>query len=193
LLPTNTPASSVLLERWNIDLSAWIEIGRVPVAETNYADPNLNPETSYRYRVATTDDKVHRSAYSEAQATTRTVVPNYSVIDLTESLIASLTGRGTGANILTNSGLNHFDSRRTVPLDASHAESVLRTNATALKLAVARFKEQWPQIQLDYDPVLLSPKSVLPRLGYLTGPGGAGVTVSEAMAQMSTRMILTVP
>jgi hypothetical protein len=61
---------------------------------------------------------------------------------------------------------------------------VLGTNATALKLAVARFKEQWPQIQLDYDPVLLSPKSVLPRLGYLTGPGGAGVTVSDATAQM---------
>jgi hypothetical protein len=56
---------------------------------------------------------------------------------------------GAGANILTNSGLNHFDSRRTVPLDASHAESVLGTNATALTLAVARFKEQWPQIQLD--------------------------------------------
>jgi hypothetical protein len=45
-------------------------------------------------------------------------------------------------------------------------------------------KEQWPQIQLDYDPVLLSPKSVLPRLGYLTGPGGAGITMSEATAQM---------
>ena len=75
-------------------------------------------------------------------------------------------------------------SRRTVPLDASHADSVLGTNASALKLAVARFKEQWPQIQLDYDPVLLSPKSVLPRLGYLTGPGGAGVTVSAATAQM---------
>jgi hypothetical protein len=112
------------------------------------------------------------------------VVPNYSVIDLTEALIASLTSRGAGANILTNSGLNHFDSRRTVPLDTSHAESVLGTNATALKLAVARFKERWPQIQLDYDPILLSPKSVLPRLGYLTGPGGAGITVSEATAQM---------
>jgi hypothetical protein len=184
-LPTNTPASSVLVERWNTDLSAWIEIGKVSVVETNYADPNLNPETSHRYRAATTDDQVHRSAYSaEAQATTRTVVPNYSVIDLTESLIASLTGQGASANILTNSGLNHFDSRRTVPLDAGHAESVLGTNATALKLAAARFKEQWPQIQLDYDPILLSPKSVLPRLGYLTGPGGAGVTVSDATAQM---------
>ena len=184
-LPTNTPASSVLVERWSTDLSAWIEIGRVPVTETNYADPSLNPETSYRYRAAATDDKVHRSAYSaEAQATTRTVVPNYSVIDLTEALIASLTGRGAGANILTNSGLNDFDSRRTVPLDTSHADSVLGTNATALKLAVARFKERWPQIQLDYDPILLSPKSVLPRLGYLTGPGGAGITVSDATAQM---------
>jgi hypothetical protein len=30
----------------------------------------------------------------------------------------------------------------------------------------------------------LSPKSVLPRLGYLTGPGGAGVIVSDATAQM---------
>jgi hypothetical protein len=49
---------------------------------------------------------------------------------------------------------------------ATSAESVLGTNATALTLAVARFKEQWPQIQLDYDPVLLSPKSILPRLGY---------------------------
>jgi VCBS repeat-containing protein len=184
-LPTNTPASRVLVERWSTDLSAWIEIGKVSIGETNYANPSLSPETSYRYRAATTDDKVHRSAYSaEAQATTRTVVPNYSVIDLTEALIASLTGRGAGANILTNSGLNHFDWRRTVPLDAGHAESVLGTNATALKLAVARFKEQWPQIQLDYDPVLLSPKSVLPRLGYLTGPGGAGVTVSDATAQM---------
>ena len=184
-LPTNTPASSVLVERWNTELSAWIEIGRVPVTETNYTDPNLNPETSCRYRAATTDDKVHRSAYSaEAQATTRTVAPNYSVIDLTESLIASLTGHGAGANILTNSGLNDFDSRRTIPLDAGHAGSVLGTNATALKLAVARFKEQWPQIQLDYDPVLLSPKSILPRIGYLTGPGGAGITVSEATAQM---------
>jgi len=87
---------------------------------------------------------------------------------VTESLIASLTGHGAGANILTNSGLNHFDSRRTVSLDASHAGSVLGTNATALTLAVARFKERWPQIQLDYDPILLSPKSVLPRLGYST-------------------------
>ena len=180
-LPTNTPGASVLVERWSPDQSAWIEIGKASIAETNYADPNLNPETSYRYRAATTDNQIHRSAYSaEAQATTRTVVPNYSVIDLTESLIASLTGHGAGANILTNSGLNHFDSRRTVPLDAGHADSVLGTNATALKLAVARFKEQWPQIQLDYDPVLLSPKSVLPRLGYLTGPGGAGVTVSDS-------------
>ena len=33
--------------------------------------------------------------------------------------------------------------------------SATRANATALKLAVARVKEQWPQIQLDYDPVLL--------------------------------------
>jgi len=87
-------------------------------------------------------------------------------------------------NILTNSGLNHFDSRRTVPLDAGHAGFVLGTNATALTLAVARFKEQWPQIQLDYDPILLPPKSVLPRLGYLTDPGGAGVTVSDATAEM---------
>ena len=184
-LPTNTPASSVLVERWNTDLSAWIEIGKVSIGETSYANPGLSPETSYRYRAAITDDKVHRSAYSaEARATTRTVVPNYSVIDLTEALIASLTGRGAGANILTNSGLTHFDSRRTVPLDAGHADSVLGTNATALKLAVARFKERWPQIQLDYDPILLSPKSVMPRLGYLPGPGGAGVTVSEATAQM---------
>jgi hypothetical protein len=71
--------------------------------------------------------------------------------------------------------------------DASHAESEPGTNSTALTLAVARFKERWPQIQLDYDPVLLSPKSVLPRLGYLTGPGGAGVTLSEATAQMFDR------
>ena len=184
-LPTNTMASSVLVERWNTELSAWIEIGKVSIAETNYADTSLNPETSYHYRAATTDNIVHRSAYSaEARATTRTIVPNYSAIDLTESLIASLTGHGAGANILTNSGLNDFDSRRTIPLDASHAESVLGTNATSLKLAVARFKERWPQIQLDYDPILLSPKSVLPRLGYLTGPGGAGITVSDATAQM---------
>ena len=40
--------------------------------------------------------------------------------------------------------------------------------APALTLAVARFKERWPQIQLDYDPILLPPKSVLPRLGYST-------------------------
>ena len=184
-LPANTPAASVLVEKWSTDLSAWIEIGKVSMVETTYADPNLNPETSYRYRAATTDNQVHRSAYSaEARATTRTVVPNYSVIDLTESLIASLTGHGPGANILTNCGLNHFDSRRTVALGANHAGSALGTNATALTLAVARFKEHWPQIQLDYDPVLLSPKSVLPRLGYLTGPGGAGVTVSDATAQM---------
>ncbi len=51
-------------------------------------------------------------------------------------MLASLTGHGAGANILTNSGLNHFDSRRTVPLEAGHAESVLGTNATTLKLAV---------------------------------------------------------
>ncbi len=61
---------------------------------------------------------------------------------------------------------------------------MLGTNATALVSAVARFKEQWPQIQLDYDPLLLSPKSVMPRLGYLTGPNGSGVTVSDATAQM---------
>ncbi len=181
-LPTNT-ATSVLIERWNPGLSAWLEIGKVPITETNYADPNLTPETCYRYRTATTDDKVHRSAYStEVQAATRTVVQLYSAIDLTEALIASLTG--SSANILTNSGLHHFDSRRTVPLGASHADAVLGTNATALKLAVARFKERWPQIQLDFDPILLSPKSVMPRLGYLTGPGGAGVTVSDATAQM---------
>ena len=147
--------------------------------------PSLNPETCYRYRAATTDDQVHRSAYSlEAQATTRTLVPNYSVIDLTAALSGMLNNRGPTANILTNAGLNHFDWRRSVPLDASHAQSVLGTNAAALISAVARFKEQWPQIQLDYDPVLLSPKSVMPRLGYLTGPGGAGVTVSDASAQM---------
>jgi hypothetical protein len=29
-LPTNTPAASVLVERWNPDLSAWIEIGSMP-------------------------------------------------------------------------------------------------------------------------------------------------------------------
>ncbi len=163
-LPTNTPAGSVLVERWNSDLSAWIEVGKVSIAETNYTDPSLNPETSYHYRVATTDNIVHRSACSmEAQATTRTVVPHYSVIDLTEALIGSLTS--PSANILTNSGLHDFDSRRSASLGGGHAESALGTNATALKLAAARFKERWPQIQLDYDPVLLSPKSILPRLG----------------------------
>jgi VCBS repeat-containing protein len=184
-LPTNTPASSVLVERWSTELSAWVEIGKAPVTETNYADSNLNPETCYRYRAATTDNKVHRSAYSaEARATTRTVVPNYSVIDLTAALSGMLNNRGPAANILTNAGLNHFDWRRTVPLDARHAQVVLGTNTAALVSAVARFKERWPHIQLDYDPVLLSPKSVMPRLGYLTGPGGAGVTVSDATAQM---------
>jgi len=55
-------------------------------------------------------------------------------------------------------------------------------NATALTLAVARFKEQWPQIQLDYDPVLLSPKSVLPRRGNEVGvmrPFWRGVGYSD--------------
>jgi hypothetical protein len=184
-LPTSTPATSVLVERWNAGLSDWLEIGKVPVTETNYTDSNLNPQTCYRYRVATTDDKVHRSAYSaEARATTRTVAPNYSVIDLTAALSGWLDNRSPNANILTNSGLNHFDWRRTVPLDARHAQAVLGTNATALVYAVARFKEHWPHIQLDYDPILLSPKSILPRLGYLTGPAGAGVTVSDTTAQM---------
>jgi hypothetical protein len=184
-LPTNSAVASVLVERWDNTLSAWLEIGSAAITATNYTDSSLNPETCHRYRVATTDNVVHRSAYSvEVQATTRTVVPGYSAIDLTEALIASLTGHGAGANILTNSGLHHFDSRRIVPPGAVHAETVLGTNAAALKLAVARFKERWPQIQLDYDPILLSPKSVLPRVGYLTGPGGAGVTVSEATAQL---------
>lgn len=135
------------------------------------------------YNAGTTDNLVHRSAWSaEARATTRTVVPYYSVIDLTEALIASLTG--PSANILTNGGLHHFDSRRAALLDTNHVASVVGTNVAAPILTVARFKEQWPQVQLDFDPVLLSPKSILPRLGYLTGPGGAGVTVSDATAQM---------
>ncbi|HTY87092.1 MAG TPA: M36 family metallopeptidase [Candidatus Acidoferrum sp.] len=180
---TNITATSILVECWNPAQSAWAEIAKTSITETNYTDSNLTPETCYRYRIATTDDKVHRSAYSaEVQATTRTVVPLYTAIDLTEALIASLTG--PSANILTNAGLHHFDSRRTSPLGASHAETILGTNTTALKLAVARFKERWPLIQLDFDPVLLSPKSVMPRLGYLTGPGGAGITVSDATAQL---------
>jgi Fungalysin/Thermolysin Propeptide Motif len=89
-----------------------------------------------------------------------------------------------GGNILTNSGLSQFDLRRTVPLGTSHAQTVLGTNAVGLSQAVGRFTEQWPQIQLDYDPILLSPHSILPREGYLTGPGGSGVTVSAAAAQM---------
>ena len=92
-------------------------------------------------RAATTNDKVHRSACPvEAQAITRMMAPNYSVIDLTEALIGLLTSHGTSANILTNSGLNDFDSHRTVSLGTNHAESVLGTNATALKLAVADFR-----------------------------------------------------
>jgi hypothetical protein len=184
-LPANTAAAGVLVERWNHDQFAWIEIGKAAIAETNFTDSNLTPETCCRYRVAATDNLVHRSAWSaEVRATTRTVVPHYSVVDLTEALIASLAGHGAGANILTNGGLHQFDSRRAALWDTNRVASVLGTNAAALKLAVARFRERWPQVQLDFDPVLLSPKSVLPRLGYLTGPGGAGGTVSEAVAAM---------
>jgi hypothetical protein len=39
---------------------------------------------------------------------------------------------------------------------------------------------------LDYDPVLLSPKSILPRFGFLTGPGGSGVTCPMPRLKGST-------
>src|SRR5690606_27455389 len=96
---------------------------------------------------------------NEAQATTRTVVPNYSVIDLTEAVSAALLSQPPAQDLLTGNTPHNFDKRRTSPLGSRHVDNALGTNATALKLAVARFKERWPQIQLDYDPVLVTPKS----------------------------------
>ena len=185
LVATNELTQSMLIERWDAAQSLWTEIGETAAGNTNYTDSALNPGTNYRYRVACVDTNGNRSAYSaEANATTRTVVPNYTVIDLTAAIAGSLTNLATGGNILTNGELTHYDLRRTVPTGAAHATAVLGANAAPLALAVARFKERWPQIQLDYDPVLLAPKSILPRLGFLTGPGGSGVTVSDATAQM---------
>jgi Fungalysin metallopeptidase (M36)/IgGFc binding protein/Bacterial Ig domain/K319L-like, PKD domain/Fungalysin/Thermolysin Propeptide Motif/Fibronectin type III domain len=182
---TNGRAQSILIERWDAAQSLWTEIGETDVGHSGYTDSNLNPETNYRYRIACVDTNGVRSADSgEANATTRTVLPNYAVVDLSQAIAASLTNLATGANILTNAGLADFDSRRATPFDSQYVNTVLGTKAAPLLQAVARFKEQWPQIQLDYDPVLLSPKSVLPRLGFLTGPYGSGITVSDATAQM---------
>lgn len=182
-IATNDLTSAFIVERWDASNSLWVEIVDESLDNTNYTDPGLTPGTFYRYRVAVLDTNGNRSAYStEASATTRTVVPNYTVLDLTTAVIASLSNRPPAANILTNTGLNNFDSRRTTPTGLAHLNAVLGTNAPAFKRAVAHFKDQWPQIQLDYDPVLLSPKSILPRTGYLTGPGGAGVTVSNTTA-----------
>jgi hypothetical protein len=175
----------VVVERWDPAQSVWIEVGQTATTQTEYSDVGLNPETAYRYRVATVDASGARSAYSpEVQATTRTLVPMYSVIDITESLLASISNQGPLSTVLTNAGLNNYDRRRDGVSWTNHVANTLGTNAATLKLAVARFKERWPQIQLDFDPVLLTPKSILPRSGYLTGPGGGGVTVSEATAQL---------
>jgi hypothetical protein len=183
---TNDLTQSVIVERWNGVAGVWNEIAVVAVTETNYLDSGLTPETNYRYRAAVTDINGNRSAYTaEVDATTRTVVPNYTVIDLTSAISGLLTNAAMRGNLLTNGvGLEHYDVRRTVALGAAHANAVLGSNAAPLFKAVAAFKQRWPQIQLDYDPALLSPQSILPRVGFLTGPGGSGVTVSTATAQM---------
>ncbi|MEJ0089785.1 MAG: M36 family metallopeptidase [Limisphaerales bacterium] len=182
---TNGLPQNILVQRWDFTGLQWIEITQVPVVSTNCLDSALDPETYYRYRIACIDGNGNRSAFTaETNATTRTVVPNYAVIDLSTAVASSLTNLVPGGSLLTNAGLTQFDSRRTVPLGTLHAESILGSKAAVLRQAVARFTEQWPQIQLDYDPILLSPHSIMPRVGYLTGPGGAGMTVSAATAQM---------
>jgi len=183
--PTQGLPKLVIVERWDPVPSAWVETGSTEAAQIEYASAGLNPETTYRYRVVVVDANGARSGYSpEAQATTRTAVPTYSVIDITKSLTTSLLNQQPVSTLLTNVGLNNFDQRRNVGDWTNRAEAALGTNAVALKLAVARFKERWPQIQLDFDPVLVTPKSILPRTGFLTGAGGSGVTVSEATAQL---------
>lgn len=182
---TNVVTQSIVVERWNPERTLWTEVAEVPVAETNYLDSNLHPETNYRYRAMSIDTNGNRSALSnETNATTRTVVPNYAVVDLSAAVTGILTNRGPGGNLLTHPEQTHFDVRRTVALDSRHAALVLGTNYAALSRAMARFNERWPQIQLDLDPVLLSPHSILPRAGFLTGPGGSGVTVSAASANL---------
>ncbi len=170
----NGLAQNIAVQRWNPTNSVWTEITDVPVSSFyyNYTDSGLNPETNYRYRIACLDTNGNISNFSEVEnATTLTVVPNYAVTDISASLASVLTNFAPSGNLLTNSSLAQFDLRRTIPLDSSHAASVLGTNASAFSQAVARFNEQWPQIQLDLDPVLLSPHSILPRVGYLTGAG----------------------
>jgi choice-of-anchor A domain-containing protein len=182
---TNDSTQGIVIERWNAAQSLWDELAQLQPAGTNHVDADLTPETNHRYRIACVDADGSRSAYSaEADATTRVMFRDYAVIDLTGSLESLLDGPAPGGNVLTNAGLTHFDSRRAVPLGARHAEAVLGTQAATLRQAAARFTETWPQIRLDFDPVLLSPQSVLPGVGYLTGPGGSGVTVSEATAQL---------
>jgi hypothetical protein len=183
-LATNELMQCIIVERWDDEHSLWTEITELQAADSETLDMGLAPETNYRYRMACVDTNGCRSAYSEeANATTRTVVPTYAVLDLGASLSGLLANRLPGGNILTNTGLTHFDSRRTGPLGTRHAEAVLGASAAVLRRAVARFTETWPQIRLDLDPVLLSPHSILPSSGYLTGPGGSGITVSEATAQ----------
>ena len=182
---TNQLPQKILVQRWDAANFVWAEITEVPVADTNYLDSALNPETNYRYRIACMDANGGRSVFSaETNATTRKAVPNYGLIDVSSVVADSLTNLVPGGSFSTNAGLAQFDLRRTVPLGTLHAASVLGTNASTLSQAAARFSEQWLQIQLDFDPILLSPHSILPRAGYLTGPGGSGVTVSAATARM---------
>ena len=184
-ITSDLPIQDMLVQRWDADNLLWIEITKVAADETNYLDSGLNPETNYRYRIACVDTNGNRSAFSsETNATTRTIIPSYGVIDLSTAVASSLTNLVPGGNVLSNASLAQFDLRRTVPLGTLHAQSVLGTNAAILRQAAARFLERWPQIQLDFDPILLSPHSIMPRVGYLTGPGGSGVTVSAATAQM---------
>ena len=182
---TNPLPQKILIQRWDAAHLLWTEITEIPVAGASYLDSALDPETNYRYRVACVDANGSRSAFSaETNATTRKAVLNYGLIDVSVIVADALTNLVPGGNFLTNAGLAQFDLRRTIPLGSLHAASVLGTNAVTLSQAAARFTEQWPQIQLDFDPILLSPHSILPRAGYLTGPGGSGVTVSAATAQM---------
>ena len=182
---TNALTQGISIERWDPVNLLWTEIAELSVTSTNYIDTSLAPETFYRYQIACVDTNGNSSVYSaEADATTRTLVPNYAVMDISASVASLATNLVPGGNILTNSGLPNFDLRRTIPLGIIHSQSVLGTNATTVSQAVASFAEQWPQIQLDYNPASLSPHSIMPRAGYLTGPGGSGVTVSSAYANL---------
>ncbi len=126
-IATNELTQNILVQRWDPLNLLWSEIADIPVASTNYLDSALDPETNYRYRIACADVKGNRSAYTaETNATTRTVVPNYAVLDLSTS-VSSCSRTSCQAEIFSPAPA----SRNSISGELCHSEHFMHNPSLA--------------------------------------------------------------